>query len=98
MTGSPACALILSAPFLLVNLLDGITKPELAAFAHLYWSYDVTKWVLLPATTLFALRIWCGSRASAYGLQIPGRQHSLGALWALCVLYVALSMSYFGFQ
>jgi membrane protease YdiL (CAAX protease family) len=93
-----ACALTLSAPFLAVNLLDGFTKPALAATPALFWAYDVTKWVLLPAVTLFAMHMWCDVRPSDFGLRGPGRHWSVAQISALAVLFSALAMSYFAFQ
>lgn len=95
---SPACALTLALPFVAVNLLDGFTKPALASDPTLFWSYDFTKWVLLPAASLFAMRVWCGSGLGDFGLRAakPGRE--LAILSGLTVLYTALSMSYFAFQ
>jgi membrane protease YdiL (CAAX protease family) len=92
------CALTLSAPFLLVNLLDGFTKPALAQLPRLFWTYDVTKWVLLPAVTLFAMRVWCGTRQADFGLHGPAPHWSLAQLSGFTVLFTALAMSYFGFQ
>ena len=93
-----ACALTLSAPFFVVNLLDGFTKPALATTPALFWAYDVTKWVLLPAVTLFAMHVWCGARPADFGLQTPGPRWSLGQLAGLSVLFTVLGMSYFGFR
>ncbi len=93
-----ACALTLCVPFFLVNLLDGFTKPALALSPRLFWTYDVTKWVLLPAVTLFAMRVWCGARPADFGLHGPAPRWSLAQLSALTVLFAALAMSYFGFQ
>lgn len=93
-----ACALTLSAPFLVVNLLDGFTKPALATTPPLFWTYDITKWVLLPAVTLFAMRVWCNARTADFGLEGPGQRWSAAQLSALTVLFSALAMSYFGFQ
>lgn len=93
-----ACALTLSAPFFIVNLLDGFTKPSLALSPRLFWIYDVTKWVLLPAVTLFAMRVWCGTRLSDFGLHGPAPRWSLTQLSALTVLFTALATSYFAFQ
>jgi membrane protease YdiL (CAAX protease family) len=93
-----ACALALSVPFLAVNLLDGFTKPALATSPALFWAYDVTKWVLLPAVTLFAMRVWCGARAADFGLHGPGPRWSLAQLSGLSVLFTVLAMSYFGFR
>jgi membrane protease YdiL (CAAX protease family) len=93
-----SCALVLAAPFLAVNLLDGFTKPALANIPALFWVYDVTKWILLPAVTLFAMRMWCNARLSDFGLQGPGKRWSMVQLSVLTVLFSALAMSYFGFQ
>jgi membrane protease YdiL (CAAX protease family) len=93
-----ACALALSAPFLVVNLLDGFTKPALAVWPRLFWTYDVTKWVLLPAVTLFAMRVWCGTRPADFGLHGPAPRWSPAQLSGLTVLFAALAMSYFAFQ
>jgi membrane protease YdiL (CAAX protease family) len=93
-----ACALSLSAPFLAVNLLDGFTKPALATSPVLFWAYDVTKWLLLPAVTLFAMRVWCGARAADFGLSGPAPRWSLAQLSGLCVLFTVLAMSYFAFR
>jgi len=90
----PGCALVLSVPFLLVNLLDGFTKPALAQTPLLFWIYDVTKWVLLPAATVFAMRMWCGASLSSFGLRGP----DVRWLSALSVLYTVLAMSYFAFR
>jgi membrane protease YdiL (CAAX protease family) len=93
-----ACALTLSMPFLAVNLLDGFTKAALATSPTLFWTYDVTKWVLLPAVTLFAMRVWCGARAADFGLHGPGPCWSPAQLSGLCALFTALAMSYFAFR
>jgi membrane protease YdiL (CAAX protease family) len=93
-----ACALTLSTPFLLINLLDGFTKSALAATPAIFWAYDITKWILLPAVTLFAMRLWCNAHVSDFGLQGPGERWSMTQLSALTVLFSALAMSYFGFQ
>ena len=85
-------------PFLAVNLLDGFTKTALADSPALYWAYDITKWVLLPAVTLFAMRVWCGARAADFGLHGPGPRWSLAQLLGLCALFSALAMAYFGFE
>jgi membrane protease YdiL (CAAX protease family) len=93
-----ACALALSTPFLVVNLLDGFTKPALATIPAIFWVYDLTKWVVLPAVTLFTMHMWCGARASDFDLQGPGQRWSLTQLSALSVLFSMLAMSYFGFR
>ena len=93
-----ACALTLSMPFLAVNLLDGFTKAALATSPALFWTYDVTKWVLLPAVTLFAMRLWCGARAADFGLHGPAPRWSPAQLSGLCALFTALAMSYFAFR
>ena len=93
-----ACALTLSAPFLIVNLLDGFTKPALALWPRLFWSYDVTKWVLLPAVTLFAMRVWCGARPADFGLHGPAPRWSPAQLSGLTVLFTAMAAAYFAFQ
>lgn len=93
-----ACTWLLAAPFLLVNLLDGFNKPALAYDVRLYWAYDLTKWVLLPAVTLFAMRVWCHVRPADFGLHGPDQRRSAKTLAGLTVLGVALSMSYFLFD
>jgi len=93
-----ACTWLLAAPFLLINLLDGFNKPVLAYDVRVYWAYDVTKWVLLPAVTLFAMRVWCHVRAADFGLHGPDQRWSAKALTGLTVLGIALSMSYFLFD
>ena len=93
-----ACALTLSVPFFAVNGLDGFTKAALAASPQLFWTYDLTKWLLLPAATLFAMRVWCGVRPADFGLQGPAPRWSPAQLSALCVLFAVLALSYFAFQ
>jgi membrane protease YdiL (CAAX protease family) len=93
-----ACALTLSIPFFAVNLLDGFTKAALAAAPRLFWTYDVTKWVLLPAATFFAMRVWCGARPADFGLRGPAPGGSPAQLSVLCALFTVLALSYFAFQ
>ena len=93
-----ACVLTLSVPFFAINLLDGFTKSALAATPRLFWTYDVTKWVLLPAATFFAIRVWCGTRPADFGLRGPAPRWSPAQLSVLCVLFTVLALSYFAFQ
>ncbi len=92
------CTWALAAPFLLVNLLDGFNKAALATNAAMYWAYDLTKWVLLPAATLFAMRVWCRVRPADFGLRGANGRWSPAALAGLTVLFTVLSLSYFLFE
>jgi membrane protease YdiL (CAAX protease family) len=92
------CTWALATPFLLVNLLDGFNKAALATNAAVYWAYDLTKWVLLPAATLFAMRVWCGMRPADFGLRGVDARWSPAALAGLTVLFTVLSLSYFLFE
>src|SRR5215470_10059885 len=90
-----ACALTLSMPFFAVNLLDGFSKAALATTPRLFWTYDITKWVLLPAATFFAMRVWCGVRLADFGLRGGAPRWSPTQLSMLCVLFTLLALSSF---
>jgi len=90
---------LVSAPFFLFGLVNGIYNSKLAEYPVLFWVVDVLGWVVLPSLILLYLYKYYGICLHDYGLvKITGTYQRREILNWTVLATLLLGMYYFAFS
>lgn len=83
---------LIVSPYIVIALIDGFYKGQLATWPAVFWAHDATSKVLLPGLCMYLLHYTFNIRPQNYGLRVRGslRIIDLLGLSALCTILLLI--------